>query len=188
MSARGTIPELRSAVPLATLLPAIFQEDEMACRLTAGFDAVLAPVISVLDNLAAYVDPGEAPDDHVDWLAGWVGLAVDENWPIERRRALVTRAVDMYRHRGTARGLQAELELYTGGTVDVGESGGVTTSRTPGGPIPGEEEPRLAVRITVDDPSTLNRAGIEALVRSAKPAHVVHHVEIVSRGGTGGDR
>ena len=180
---RGTLPGLTSPAPLVDLLPAVFQEDEMTRRFTAGFDDVLAPIFLTLDSLEVLVDPAVCPDDFLDWLAGWIGLVLDENWPVDRRRELVARGVELYRMRGTVAGLRAELEIFTGGTVEIGESGGTAVSPTPGGQLPGEPSPRLAVRVTVDDPSRLSERTLDALVTAAKPAHVVHRVEIVAREG-----
>ncbi|MGH9198184.1 MAG: phage tail protein, partial [Acidimicrobiia bacterium] len=76
---RESAPDLETPYPLGQTLPAIFQEDDFALRFVSAFDRVLAPVISTLDNVSAYLDPKIAPPDFVEWLAGWVGLALDEN-------------------------------------------------------------------------------------------------------------
>ncbi|MDQ1374536.1 MAG: hypothetical protein QOJ09_1874, partial [Actinomycetota bacterium] len=85
------------------MLPALYQDDDFALRFTAGLDDVAAPALAVLDNLTAYFDPLLAPSDFLPWLAGWVGIALDENWPEARQRALVARAGELYRSRGTAK-------------------------------------------------------------------------------------
>lgn len=178
---RGTIPGLASPVPLVDQLPGIYQEDEFTRRFTSGFDAVLAPIFNTLDCLDGYVDPWLCPEDFLDWLAGWVGLVLDEDWPIDRRRAFVANAVQLYRWRGTVEGLRAELAIYTGGLVEINETGGTVWSNRPGGRFPGEPVPRLAVRITVDDPSSINERRLNAMISAAKPAHVVHTAEVVGR-------
>jgi phage tail-like protein len=179
---RGTVIGIPTAKPLIELLPAVYQEDEMTGRLTAGLDDVLAPVFMTLDALDAHVDPQLCPEDFIDWLAGWVGLVLDETWPVDRRRELVARGVEIYRMRGTVEGLRAEVEIFTGGTVEISETGGTAWSPTPGGEFPGEAEPRLAVRVTVDHPEALSEKTLDALVAAAKPAHVVHRVEILATG------
>jgi len=90
---RAAVPGLPTAVPLSAMLPGIFQEDPFTVRFVSGFDDVLAPILSTLDCLPAYFDPSLAPEDFLGWLAGWVGLSLDENWPLERRRDLVARNV-----------------------------------------------------------------------------------------------
>ena len=82
---RGMVAGLASPHPLGAALPALYQEDAFAQRLTASLDEVLSPIFASLDGLASYLDPALAPDDFLDWLAGWVGVSLDETWPIERR-------------------------------------------------------------------------------------------------------
>lgn len=178
---RGAVPRLPSAHPLGQHLPTPFQEDGFALAFVAGLDEVLAPIFSTLDNLGEYLGPDLAPEDFLGWLGGWVGLEVDESWPLERRRAAVAHAADLYRRRGTARGLADQLEIVSGGDVDIAESGGVAWSQTHGGDLPGEPAPRVAVRVTIDATSTVSERAIEALVAEAKPAHVVQAVEVVRR-------
>ena len=176
---RGPTEDLVSAVPMIGLLPAVFQEAEFMQRLTAAFDDVLAPVFSTLDCLDAYLDPTLTPFDFLEWLAGWVGLAIDEDWPLARQRTFVSEAVKVYRLRGTAAGLAAEVEIYTQGTVEVIESGACTWSSTPNSAPPGSAPARVVVRVAVADPSAVSVAGLEAIVAAAKPAHVLHRIELV---------
>ena len=176
---RGTVVGLANSSPFIAMLPAIYQEDEFTERFTAGFDDVMAPILATLDCLIDYVDPLVAPEDFLEWLSGWVGIELDEGWPIERRRAVVSSAVEMYRMRGTVAGLRANLEVLTGGTVEVVDSGGVSWSKDPDAPLPGEASPRLAVRVAVDDVSAAPTDLVAAAVAAAKPAHVVLRVEVV---------
>ncbi len=177
---RGLLDGLESPHPLGEALPALFQEDEFTMRFTAAFDDVLAPVFCTLDNLDAYLDPGLAPADFIAWLAGWVGLDLDENWPVERQRALIAQAAELYRWRGTVKGLAAHVALYTGADPEVIDSGGCQWSKTPGAPLPGTAEHRITVRVRVADPSSVSRRRLEAIVAAAKPAHVVHEIEVLS--------
>jgi phage tail-like protein len=175
---RGLIEGLPTATPLVAMLPAVYQEDPFTVRFVGGFDDVLASIVTTLDCLDGYVDPMLAPEDFLEWLAGWVGIDLEDGWPIERRRAAVATAVEMYRMRGTVAGLRANLEVLTGGQVQVRDSGGVAWSASPGAELPGEDSPRLAVRVTVPDPTTVPVDAVEAVVAAAKPAHVVHRVEV----------
>jgi phage tail-like protein len=177
---RGTIPDLDTAVPFGPLLPAIYQEDEFSMRFISGFDDVLAPILLTMDCLIDYFDPALTPTDFLDWLAGWVGIEVDEAWATERRRAAVATAVEMYRMRGTISGLRANLEVLSGGTVEITDSGGVAWSTHPMGDLPGQASPRLAVRVTVEEMTEQTTKAIDSIVIAAKPAHVVHRVEVVT--------
>jgi phage tail-like protein len=176
---RGAILDLPSAAPFGPMLPAIYQEDEFSMRFVGGFDDVLAPILTTLDCLIDYFDPALTPTDFLDWLASWVGIEVDESWATERRRAAVATAVEMYRMRGTISGLRANLEVLSGGQVEITDSGGVAWSTSPMGELPGQDSPRLAVRVSVPEVSERTTKAIDAIVAAAKPAHVVHRVEVV---------
>jgi phage tail-like protein len=178
---RGLVRNLLSPHPLIDALPALYQDDGFTQRFTSAFDAMLAPLFASLDNFSAYLDPWLAPEDFLEWLASWFGMALDESWSLDRRRALVAKAFDFYRMRGTASGLKSQVEVLTGGTVALHETGGVTTSATAGAALPGSPNFAVLVQVTVDDPSTVNVSRLDALVASAKPAHVTHKIEVVKR-------
>jgi phage tail-like protein len=179
---RGSVPGLVSPHPLGRALPAVYQEDQFAQALLAALDEVLAPVFSTLDNFDAYLDPHLAPDDFVNWLGTWVGITIDETWDADRRREVVARAVELYRLRGTAAGLGQQVEIHTGGTVEIIENGGSAWSIDAGGELPGNPTPLVVVRVHVDDPKAIDPSRLDDLVAAAKPAHVEHRVEIVKRG------
>lgn len=181
MTGRGLVPGLGLPRPLGKELPGIYQEDDVVMRLVSAFDEVLAPAVSSLDNLPAYLDPALTPDDFLDWLAGWVGVLLDETWPIERRRAFVAVAGQLYRTRGTSAGLAAQVRLFTAGDVEVVESGASAWSMTPGAAVPGKPEFSLRVKVKPPAKPPLDPARLDALVRAAKPAHVVHTVEVLAR-------
>lgn len=178
---RGTVADLATPYPLATLLPAYLQEDGFAVRLTQALDDVLAPVIAVLDCLDAYVDPRLTPDDFLDWLAGWVGAALDDNWDDRLRRAQVLAAVALHRDRGTVAGIRAVLEMATGGDVEIREGGAVIWSREPTGDPAGAGVPALAITVALDDPGSVRPRGLEQIVDATKPAHLPHSIEVVQR-------
>jgi phage tail-like protein len=174
------MPGVSVPVSIGELLPGVFQDDHFAMRWCEGLDEILAPIFATLDCLDAYLDPQLTPGDFLDWLGQWVGMALDENWPIERRRAAVAHAIELFRMRGTVTGLTRHVEVLTGGRVTLADNGGVATSHTPGGTLPGEPTPRLAVRVIVDDPASIDQAALDRIVAASKPAHVVHRVEVVA--------
>jgi len=178
---RGLVRSLISPHPLGESLPALYQEDDFTQRFVSAFDVALAPIFAALDNFPAYLDPWLAPEDFLEWLGSWFGIVLDESWSPARRRALVSRAFEFYRMRGTASGLKEQVEVLTGGAVDLHETGGVSSSTTAGAAFPGSPNFALLVRVTLDDPATINLTRLDALVMAAKPAHVTHKVEIVKR-------
>lgn len=176
---REHVPGLASPYPLGERLPAMYLEDSFVQRLTAALDEVLAPIFSSLDNLDAYFDPDLAPEDFLQWLGGWVGMMLDESWAAERRRAVLAAAAGLYRVRGTARGLAAYLRLLTGAEVEIDETGGTAHSATADAAPPGSPNFAMVVRLRPPADGELDAARMDALVAAAKPAHVVHRVEIV---------
>jgi phage tail-like protein len=178
---RGLVNALASPHALGQYLPSLYQEDDFAQRFLSAFDASLAPIFSTLDNLNAYMDPWLAPEDFLDWLGSWFGLVLDEAWSVERRRTLVANAFEFYRMRGTSKGLKAHVEVFTGGTVEIVDTGGLVTSTTAGAAFPGSPNFAVLVRVQVDDPSAINMVRLEALVAAAKPAHLTHRIQVVKR-------
>jgi phage tail-like protein len=177
---RGTVAGLSSPHPLGGLMPAVFQDDNFTMRWTAALDEVLAPVPAVLDCIEAYFDPLLSPEDFLAWLAGWCGMTLDENWPLARRRAVVSAAPELYRERGTSAGLRRHIELVTGGRVEVVDTGGVTWSPTPADPdgAAGSAGPSVTIRVWVADPAEVNVRALDALISAIKPAHVMHRLEV----------
>jgi phage tail-like protein len=177
---RGLVPGLVNPHPLGEQLPAVFHGDELAQRLTAALDEVLAPVVSTLDNLDAYVDPDLTPDDFLPWLAGWLGLELDQRWSSAQARAVVAHAVGLFGRRGTLRGLEQIVALRTGGRVSVRDSGGVSWSRTPGAALPGDPVPSVSVTVTgvPDGPPEVVR--IRRIVAAEVPAHVPFTVQVTA--------
>jgi phage tail-like protein len=180
---RLDVTDLPTRLPLVGLMPSIFQEDFITGRFCAGLDEVLAPVLATLDCLDAYVDPALAPEDFLEWLATWVGATIVEDWPVSRKRDVVASAAAVHMRRGTVSGLREELELYTGGQVEITDTGGVSVSSAPRGELPGQAPARLQVRITMDGASSLPSSAIDAIIAASKPAHVGHVLEIISTSG-----
>jgi len=182
MSSRCTVHGLPVGQPIVGQLPAIYQDGMFLRQFTAGLDDVLAPAVTTLDSLHAYVDPALAPADFVTWLGAWVGVVLDEDWPIERRRRFVAAAADLYARRGTAHGVRDEVAIYSGGAAAVTDPGGVYTSRTPTTPPARAARCNAdrTVQVTVDvaDERGVNWAGLQELIRSAVPAHLPVDIEL----------
>ena len=186
---RGIVTGLESPHPMAAGLPAIFQEeDPFTVRFTQAFDDSLAPIFATLDNLPAYFDARYAPEDFLGWLSSWVAIELDETWDVERRRRAVRGGADLLRRRGTALGLAAEIELATGGTVEIIENGGSGWSLDAGSPMIGSARPALLVRVRVDDPARLDMERLERIVDASKPAHVPHRIEVLGAEPAGGSK
>jgi phage tail-like protein len=105
-------------------LPAVYQEDpaskDFLDRFLSIYDTMREGVGDQIREIAALFDPSATPAESepassssfLDWLASWVGLALDSNWPVEKRRRLLQQAHRLYALRGTPEGLRLHIRLY----------------------------------------------------------------------------
>jgi phage tail-like protein len=182
---RGMVPGLASPHPLGETLPALYADDSFAQRLCQGLDEVLAPVLATLDCLPAYIDPATAPADLVEWLAGWVGVAVAPEMPDERRRRLVRNAARLYVWRGTLWAIKTIVELSTGQVPEILESGGTYWSPEPLAPLPGWPDPGLIIRLRTSD-QRIEESRLTSLIAAFVPAHVPWRLELPRSAGSEG--
>ena len=178
---RGAAAGLASPWPLIDTMPLVYRTDPLAEQLCATFDDVLAPIFAALDCFAAYLDPRTAPADMLDWLAGWIGLAVNPYEPAHKRE-LITAGATLSAWRGTPRSIHDAVAVAFGRETEVIESGSATWSTTPDSRPAGQPTPGLIVRVTVDAGDDIDARSLDALVDAVKPAHVPHRVEVVTRG------
>ncbi|HEX2706254.1 MAG TPA: phage tail protein, partial [Candidatus Lustribacter sp.] len=169
---RGLVSGLDTPVPMLQQMPGVFQDSDFAARFVSAFDAALAPVFCTLDNLAAYVDPGTAPEDLLAFVGFWVGARREDQTSVPMQRLAVADAVRTHRLRGTAEGLALVVRHMTGGEVQVTESGATAWSATAGGQLPGTGPPRVSVRVVVDDASAVDVELVRAAVAEVVPPYV----------------
>ncbi len=108
-------------------LPAIYRRSDGVGRnlvrdLCFVFEHMFDSVERNLIDGWRFYDPHVAPVDFLDWLARWTAFTLDLDWPETQKRALIKRAVDLYRIRGTKRGLSLFLKLFTGHEPDIAEN------------------------------------------------------------------
>jgi phage tail-like protein len=108
-------------------LPAIYRRSDGVGRnlvrdLCFVFEHMFDSVERNLIDGWRFYDPHVAPQDFLDWLARWTAFTLDLDWPETQKRALIKRAVDLYRIRGTKRGLSLFLKLFTGHEPDIAEN------------------------------------------------------------------
>jgi phage tail-like protein len=150
-------------------LPAIYQESDFLGRFLCIFEALLAPDLEILENEFAYFDPRLAPPDFLPWLATWIDLALDENWPEKRRRALIYRGTELFQWRGTRRGLTEYLRLYAGVEPKIEEH----FTKAQGGPF------HFTVTLRVRDPRAVDEAQVRGIIEAEKPAHTDYTLRVV---------
>jgi phage tail-like protein len=107
-------------------LPAVYREDAVSAdfldRFLSIFDTLRGCTSDVVTGIARYFDPKATPangnhaggTDFLSWLASWLGMSLESNWPAEKRRELVRQAHRLYALRGTPEGLRLHIELFAG--------------------------------------------------------------------------
>lgn len=182
---RAAVPGLPTPHPLIDQLPAVYLEQDFLRRFLEALDDVLAPVLLTIDNVPAYLDHRTAPDDFLDWLAGWVAVAPHEDSPTDHRRTAVRGAVARHARRGTLGGLTDAVRLETGTEPEIVESGGTAWSTTPHSPLPGRAVPWVTVRVREAEGRPLDRVRLEELIGTEVPAHVGFSLELLPPSGDG---
>jgi len=99
-------------------LPDAYREIDFVGRLLKIFEETLEPDVQILDSLWAYIDPMLAPTSMLPFLAHWVGWEMVANIGVDRQRYLIKQAMQIYRWRGTRKGLRFYIHLFTGLPLD----------------------------------------------------------------------
>jgi phage tail-like protein len=189
-------------------LPAVLQEDRIAGapdflgQFLLGFEQVLLGLgdaanpglEETIARLYRYFEPGatlsedeRTPREFLQWLAGWVALTLREDWDELRQRDLIAKAAPLYRLRGTRRGVEEFLRIYTRLGVSIDELGtafqigvhstvGVDTVLDGGAPF------FFRVRVLLPSPDPVQikaqRAVAHAIVDLQKPAHTYYTLTV----------
>jgi phage tail-like protein len=165
-------------------LPGLYRDDEFMGRFLLIFEDIMQPLDNTVSNLALYFDPRITPESLLQWLASWVDLALDATWPIERRRELVKSAAELYRWRGTKRGLTEYLRIYTGSIPEISEyipgmrldhetQLGINTRLGSSG-----EGHHFTVSLELNGNNYVNIDTVRSIIESQKPAHTVYTLQI----------
>ncbi len=153
-------------------LPGIYSENDFLGRFLLVFESVLSPVERTIGNLHYYFDPALTPEGFLDWLGSWLGLVLDERWPEERRRELVASAGELYRWRGTRRGLAHYIRLYTGIEPEI------TGPTLAGATAARNRAYTFTVRLRPPAGMTIDPEVVEAIIDAEKPAFAAATLEI----------
>jgi phage tail-like protein len=96
-------------------LPGVYRQDAGSAAFLDGFLANLEGTWTTIEGRIAgaqvLLDATTAPSEALDWLASWLGVVLDPAWDDERRRLFIRHATDLFRWRGTHRGLRLALSL-----------------------------------------------------------------------------
>ena len=148
-------------------------------------------------DIPAYFDPGLAPPQFLPWLASWLNLTLDENWPEFKRRRLLCSAASLFRRRGTKAALQEYLEIYTGVHAQIIEYRAVDLRLGAGarlrsrvalgrGNVPGVFNVQLSLP-AIDAKDSARKERLEAerlhviksIIEAEKPAHTSYRLDII---------
>lgn len=147
----------------------------------------------VIDDIPQLFRPYEAPEDFLPWLSTWVAFVLDENWPAEKKRYLLRRAVDYYKIRGTVRGLKLYLSYFVGVEPDIQENEwpfkgfqiGVHSTMDVDSIIfpPVNLSHCFVVEIPLDPDEVDDQLIIKVhdIIRSEKPAHTMYYLRFKGR-------
>ena len=111
-------------------LPIIYQNDSGAKRLLerflATFESRFDESERLINKMPRYFDPEQVIADdedmrHLSWLESWLALDNLEYIGAEKNRKLTQSAVELYKQKGTPRGLKNLAEILTGHPCKVKE-------------------------------------------------------------------
>jgi phage tail-like protein len=168
-------------------LPSLYRSDKNMEQFLHVFEDILNPIENTVDNLDLYFDPSLTPEPVLTWLSSWLGIVLDANLPLERRRELVASAVELYRWRGTKKGLSEYLRIFTGSKPEISESVagmrlgsdtrlGINTLLGSSG-----KGFQFSVSLSLEENSFVTAAAIKNIIEVEKPAHAVYTLQITRK-------
>ena len=149
----------------------------------------------ILDVIHTYFDPYEAPEKFLPWLASWSAMVLEEDWPIEKKRRLIRKAIELYRIRGTVKGLKLFIALFTGHEPDIKENEwpfrgwriGVTaeigTDSVVLPPVNLAHTFIVEMPVSYKDVSPESVIRIHEIIQMEKPANTQYYLRFASEGG-----
>ena len=172
-------------------LPALYRDDEFMGQFLLIFESIMRPFENTVDNLDFYFNPYMTPESLLPWLSSWLGLVLDPTWPLYRRRELVKSSAELYRWRGTRRGLSEYLRIYTGSVPGITEYIPGVSEDIPGMSLNQETKlgintrlgssatiPHFNVTLSLKADNTINDDTVRAIIESQKPVHAGFTLQI----------
>jgi phage tail-like protein len=156
-------------------LPGVYQDNDFLCRFLLIFEHILSPLDRTAGSLASFFDASLTPSEFLPWLGSWIGLVIDQRMPEQNRRELLRAAPDLFRWRGTRRGLREFLLLSTGIEPEIIEPSLSEIASNPNLAF------RFTVRMRVPAGTELPRSYVETIVEAEKPAFAGCTIEIVGQ-------
>lgn len=162
-----------------------------------GLEEAIAAFVEHLDPARTPVDDAAAgaplDSEFLDYLASWVALTLDQNWPLAKKREWLRRIVPLYKRRGTRAGLLEYLRMFVGADVGLDETAEfivavnstVALDTFVGGAAPYFF--RVRIRYGVAEPLDIGTweniiSGTRAIVDLEKPAHTYYELDLRAAG------
>jgi phage tail-like protein len=178
-------------------LPSIYQRSDVTGRnflrdLLWIVQHLFGEIEERLDVIHTFFDPFECPDHFLPWLAGWTAMVVEEDWPKAKKRRLIKKAIELYKIRGTVKGLKLFIALFTEHEPNITENAwpfrGFQIGVTSGIGIDSVILPpvNLAHTFLVEMPVTYKDVTIESVIRlheiiqMEKPANTSYYLRFLA--------
>ncbi len=166
-------------------LPAFYRDSEFMGQFLLIFESILKPIENTVGTLPLYFDPRLTPESLLPWLASWLDLALDSSLPVSRRRELVRSAAELYRWRGTKRGLSEYIRICTGGIPEISEyipgmrlssetKLGIDTQLGSSG-----SGYHFTVNLKLSTRDAISESYVKAIIDSQKPAHTRYTLHLI---------
>ena len=193
---QGLVPDILGEMPsrirLLDYLPANYREDanenENDPSFTKRFLSVFEEEFNVFEGLleesSLALNTDFAPSEFLPWLAECAGLVLEAGLPESKKRRLLNEAAQLYRMRGTRRGLSRYLEICTGVKPQIFDRPHkglrLGDGRTFG------QSPRLGhlaahsflVVLTVPRSASIDIGILRRIIESQKPAHTAYELRV----------
>jgi phage tail-like protein len=121
-----------------------------------------------------------APAEFLDWLAGWVGVALRPDMPDAQKREMIGRAAQLYRKRGTREGLEQLLAVQSALHATITDAS--TPPRLGAPDLSGAGPHHFHVQVSLPSGSIetigRQRALLEAILEAEKPAHTTYELDV----------
>lgn len=198
-TATPLIRALKITAPRYSLLdwlPPLFAERDVQAeppganfleRFLSLFEDQFTEAEAAFESISRLLNPRASDEGWLGFVAGWLDLAFDPSWPMERRRQLVIEGAALQAGRGTPAALRRYLEIYTGHAVGIveefrnrppapiqlGGQGVLGVAALGGTTLATALAHRFAVSVTL--PGRANRrtelSAVRKIIDGMKPAH-----------------
>lgn len=125
---RGDIVVYVSKKSLINYLPSVYQatngltKENFLKEFLWIFTHLIEGATRKINRINEYFSPLETDVPFLPWLAGWIGVTLDENWDELKKRRVLRDGAQLYGDRGTIACLVTTIKLFTGIDVTVIEN------------------------------------------------------------------